>query len=107
HVGQRVAAGDALVTIASPSAAQVRGELARARVMVQAAEVEVARQAQMGERGVGIETDRVRAEADLAQARAMFSAMSATTASIGRGSAAAVTVRAPIAGTVLDRRASV
>jgi len=107
RVGQRVEAGDALVTIASPSAAQVRGELARARVMVQSAEIEVARQAQMRERGVGIETDRVRAEAELAQARAMLAAMSATTASIGRGSAAAVTVRAPIAGTVLDRRASV
>ncbi len=107
RVGQRVEAGDPLVTIASPSAAQVRGDLARARVMVRAAEAELARQQQMVERGVGIDSDRVRAEADLAQARAMLSAMTATTASIGRGAAAAVTVRAPIAGTVLDRRASV
>jgi cobalt-zinc-cadmium efflux system membrane fusion protein len=107
RVGQRVEAGDPLVTIASPSAAQVRGELARASVLVRAREAELSRQQQMSERGVGIESDRVRAEAELAEARAMLAALSATTASIGRGSAASVTIRAPIAGTVLDRRASV
>lgn len=107
RIGQRVAAGDPLVTIASPSAAHARGELARARVMVRAAEAELARQERMREQGVGIEADRTRAEAELAEARAMLAAMSATTASIGRGPAASVTVRAPIAGTVLDRRASV
>jgi cobalt-zinc-cadmium efflux system membrane fusion protein len=37
----------------------------------------------------------------------MFSALSASAASIGRGSAASVVVRAPISGTVLIRRASV
>ncbi|UJR78751.1 efflux RND transporter periplasmic adaptor subunit [Sandaracinus amylolyticus] len=107
RVGQRVEVGDPLVTIASPSAAAVRGELARARVMVQAAEAELARQEQMTAAGVGVEVDRVRAHADLAQARAMLSALSASAASIGRGSAATVRVRAPIAGTVLARRASV
>jgi cobalt-zinc-cadmium efflux system membrane fusion protein len=107
HVGQRVGLGDPLVTIASPSAAGVRGELARARVMVRSAEAELARQEQMRSAGVGIESDRVRAEADLAQARAMLSAASASAASIGRGSAASVVVRAPITGTVLTRRASV
>lgn len=106
RVGQRVAQGDPLVTIASPSAAEVRGELARARVMVQAAQAEVARQQQMTAAGVGVEVDRVRVEADLAQARAMLSALSASSASIGRGAAAAVVVRAPIAGAVLARRAS-
>lgn len=107
QVGQRVADGDPLVTIASPSAAQLRGELARARVMLQAAEAELARQEQLANRGVGIESDRVRAEADVAEARAMLSALSATSGSIGRGSAASVTVRSPIAGTVLVRSASV
>lgn len=107
RVGQRVSAGDPLITIASPSAAGARGDLARARVMVRAAEAEVARQAQMIERGVGVERDRAVAEAELARARAELAASSATAASIGRGAAAAVTIRAPIAGTVLDRRATV
>lgn len=107
RVGQRVEAGVPLVTIASPSAAAVRGELARARVMVQAAQAELARQEQMGSAGVGVEVDRARAEADLAQARAMLSALSASATSIGRGSAASVVVRAPIAGTILSRRATV
>jgi len=107
RVGQRVESGAPLVSIASPSAAQVRGELARARVMVRAAEAELARQTQLGAQGVGIESERVRAEADLAQARATLSALASTTASLGRGSAASVVVRAPIAGTVLTRRATV
>lgn len=107
RVGQRVLAGEPLVSIASPSAAQVRGELARARVMVRAAEAELDRQTQLGAQGVGIESERVRAEADLAQARAVLSGLSATTSSIGRGSAASVLVRAPITGTVLTRRATV
>ena len=107
RVGQRVAAGEPLLTIASPSAAEIRGELARARVMVRAAEAELARQEQMRESGVGVEVDRVRAEAELAQARAMLSALSATAGSIGRGAAAAVVVRAPIGGTILARHTSV
>lgn len=106
QVGQRVAEGDPLVTIASPSAAQLRGDLARARVMRRAAETELARQEQLAARGVGIESDRVRAEASLAEARAMLSALTATSGSIGRGAAASVTVRSPISGTVLVRRAS-
>lgn len=107
RVGQRITEGEPLVTIASPSAAEIRGELARARVLVRAAEAELARQQQMSESGVGVEADRVRAEAELAQARAMLSALSATAGSIGRGSAASVIVRAPIAGTILAREASV
>lgn len=107
RVGQRIAEGEPLVTIASPSAAEIRGELARARVLVRAAEAELARQEQMRESGVGLEVERVRAEAELAQARAMLSALSATAGSIGRGSAASVVVRAPISGTVLARQASV
>lgn len=107
QVGQRVKAGDSLVTIASPSAAAVRGELARAQVMVRAAQTELSRQTQMAERGVGVEIDRVRAEANLAEANALLTALSASAASMGRGTAASVIVRAPIAGTVLTRRVSV
>lgn len=107
QVGQQVEAGDPLLEIASPSAAQVRAELARARVLVRAAETELARQTELCAHGVGIESDRVRAEADVAQARALLSGLTSTTASIGRGRAAGVVVRAPIRGTVLTRRASV
>jgi multidrug efflux pump subunit AcrA (membrane-fusion protein) len=62
RVGEHVEAGDPLVTISSPSAASVRGELARARVLVQAALAELARQEQMRAAGV--------AEADEEAARA-------------------------------------
>lgn len=107
RVGQRVSAGDPLVTIASASAAHVRGELAGARVSVAAAEAELARQESMRAAGVGIAADHARAAATLAESRALLSAISASAASIGRGSAAAVVVRAPIAGSVLVRRATV
>lgn len=107
QLGQPVEAGAPLVSIASPSAAAVRGELARARVMLRAAEAELARQESMLGAGVGIEMNRARAEADVAQARALMSALAAAATSIGRGSAATVVVRAPIAGTVLVRHASV
>jgi cobalt-zinc-cadmium efflux system membrane fusion protein len=102
-----VEAGAPLVSIASPSIASVRGELARAQILVRAAEAEVARQREMSESNVGIASERLRAEAELAEARAMLSAIRASSGSIGQGSAASVIVRAPIAGTVLERRASV
>jgi cobalt-zinc-cadmium efflux system membrane fusion protein len=107
RVGQRVEAGEPLVSIASPSAAGLRGELARARVMVRAAQAELVRQEQMRERGIGIESERVRAEAEVAEARALVASLAASARSIGRGSAATVVVRAPLAGTVLERRATV
>lgn len=107
RVGQRVRAGDLLLTIASPSAAAVRGELARARILASAAELEVGRQETMQERGIGVDVDLVRARAELAQARSLERALGASAGSIGRGAAASVEVRAPIAGTVLARRATV
>jgi cobalt-zinc-cadmium efflux system membrane fusion protein len=106
-VGQTVEEGEPLVTIASPSAAQLRSELARARVLVRAAEAELARQRELSERGVGIASELVRAEAEVAEAKALLAGLSSTTASIGRGSAASVIVRAPITGTVLVRSATV
>ncbi|MDQ3034602.1 MAG: efflux RND transporter periplasmic adaptor subunit, partial [Myxococcota bacterium] len=72
RVGQRVEAGDALVAIASPSAAAMRAELARSRVMVQAAGAEAARQRELAERGIGITSQRVAADAALAEARALL-----------------------------------
>lgn len=107
RVGQRVTVGEPLVSIVSASAATVRGELARARVMLRAGELELARQSQMVERGVGIGSERARAEADVAQARAILAALSASAGSLGRGAAASVVVRAPIAGTVLERSATI
>ncbi len=107
RVGERVEVGAPLVSIASPSIASVRGELARAQILVRVAEAEVARQREMAESNVGIASERLRAEAALAEARAMLAAIRASSGSIGQGSAASVIVRAPIAGTVLERRASV
>jgi cobalt-zinc-cadmium efflux system membrane fusion protein len=107
RVGQHVERGEALVTIASPSAASVRGQLAGARVAVASASAELARQEEMRAAGVGVAVELARASAQLAEARALYAALAASAASIGRGSAASVVVRAPIAGTVLERRATV
>jgi cobalt-zinc-cadmium efflux system membrane fusion protein len=107
QVGQPVAAGDPLVTIASSSAAEVRGELAAARVALAAAEAELARQEAMQASGVGLASELAQATAAAAESRALVSALSASSRTLGRGTAATVVIRASIAGTVLARSATV
>ncbi|MCC6876675.1 MAG: efflux RND transporter periplasmic adaptor subunit, partial [Sandaracinaceae bacterium] len=106
RIGEHVDAGQPLVTLASPGAASVRAQLVQARVAVRAAEAELERQTAMQERGVGVRSEEVAAEARLAEARALLAGLQSTAAMIGRGSSSAVVVRAPIAGTVLARAAT-
>jgi len=106
-LGQRVRRGEPLLTIASQSAAALRAETARAVVMAGAAGAEAARQRQMVERGVGVPADLAAAEARAAEARALLAGLRSALGTLGQGTAAGVTVRAPIDGVVLARNATV
>jgi cobalt-zinc-cadmium efflux system membrane fusion protein len=106
QVGEDVEAGAPLFTIGSPDAAAMRAELASARSGVHAAELEVERQQSLRDAGVGLQSDLVRAQAELAQAETELERARVSSRLIGRGSGGKVVVKAPIAGTVLSRRAT-
>src|SRR5262249_49593603 len=61
--GDRVKPGDALVTISSPEAAAARAQLASATAEHDAAVQETARQDTMARSGVGVDSERVTAQA--------------------------------------------
>jgi membrane fusion protein, heavy metal efflux system len=105
-VGERVEAGAPLVTLTSPAAAAARAELAGAEVALRAAETALRRQVQMIEQGVGIESERYEAEVRQAEAQKELARARTAAAFLGKGGGATVVVRAPIAGTVLARRAT-
>lgn len=107
RVGDRVERGQALITLASASAASMRADLAEARVIVEAARTEVERQREMASNGVGVAVQRMGAEAELARAEALLSGLESSARSIGRGSAASIVLRAPISGAILELRATV
>jgi cobalt-zinc-cadmium efflux system membrane fusion protein len=107
QVGDRVAAGDALVTLSSPSASKVRAELARAAAMMTAAADHLRRQTEMMSRGIGLEVERVEAKAKYDQATAELTRATEAARFLGEGEGDTVVVRAPLAGTVLQRNATV
>jgi cobalt-zinc-cadmium efflux system membrane fusion protein len=106
-VGDRVKAGDPLLTINSPDAAGARAGLAAAIASQKEAAEAAKRQQQMMAQGVGIESERVAAESRLAQANAELARAQAAAGFLGGGGGPDVVVRAPITGTVLGRRATV
>ena len=106
-VGQRVTAGDSLVTLDCPDAATMRASAAVARAALREARIELERQRRMQQEGVGIERDVVATETKVSTAEAELSRVEAGAVSIGTGTASAVVVRAPIAGIVIARNASV
>lgn len=105
--GDRVKAGDPLITLSSPEAAAVRASLAAARAEHDAAMKELARQDQMAASGVGIESERVAAQAKLRQSEAELARAQTTAGILGSGGGTTIVVRAPIDGTVITRRATV
>jgi cobalt-zinc-cadmium efflux system membrane fusion protein len=107
QVGDRVAEGDVLATLASPAAAKARAELARARVAMAAADDHLRRESEMVARGVGLEVERVDAATKRDQAAAELARASEAARFLGDGDGDTVTVRAPIAGTILQRSAAV
>jgi cobalt-zinc-cadmium efflux system membrane fusion protein len=107
QVGDRVRTGDPLVTLSSPGAATARAELAHARVEVQSAEEQCKRQTDMLQRGVGLDFEKFEAQMRLKQAQAELQRASKVVAALGEGTGETVITRAPIAGTVLHRTATV
>jgi cobalt-zinc-cadmium efflux system membrane fusion protein len=71
------------------------------------ARLELDRQRRMQQEGVGIQRDVVAAETKVSAAEAELARVEAGAASIGSGTASAVVVRAPLAGVVIARKASV
>jgi membrane fusion protein, heavy metal efflux system len=105
--GDRVKAGDPLVTISSPDAAAARAQLAAATAEHDAAVQEAARQDAMAKSGVGVDSERVTAQAHLRQSEAELARAQTTVTILGGGAGPTVVLRAPIDGTVIARHASV
>ncbi|HEX2691582.1 MAG TPA: efflux RND transporter periplasmic adaptor subunit [Kofleriaceae bacterium] len=103
----RVKVGDPLVTVSSPDAAAARAQLATATAEHDAAVAEAARQGAMAKSGVGVESERVMAQARLQKAEAELARAQTTVAILGTGGGPTVVLRAPIEGTVIARRATV
>jgi len=107
RTGDAVEAGAPLFTLASAAAAALRGDLARQRVVRDAARAAEARQLAMIEQGVGVPATLAEVRAALAAAEAELAALEASAAAIGPGRRAETVVRAPVAGTVLARDVTV
>ncbi len=105
--GDRVKAGDPLVTLASPEAAAARASAAAAVAEHDTAVRELARQDTMATSGVGLETERAMAQAKVRQSDVELARAQTTAAILGTGGGSVVVLRAPTAGTVIARRASV
>jgi cobalt-zinc-cadmium efflux system membrane fusion protein len=106
RTGDRVRAGDPLLTLHCPEAAGARTALATALAALRAAQASVARETRMLESGVGTERDKLAAEVQLSEAEAEVARARATSGFVGKGSGSTVVLRAPIAGTVISRRAT-
>jgi cobalt-zinc-cadmium efflux system membrane fusion protein len=106
-VGQRVRPGDPLLTLDSPEAADLRAAADVAEVSLRDAKLELERQQRMEQEGVGVARDLIAAQTRELSAETEVARAQAGAESIGKGGAAAVVVRAPIAGVVIQRKATV
>jgi cobalt-zinc-cadmium efflux system membrane fusion protein len=106
RTGDKVKAGDALLTLHCPEAAGARTQLVTAQAGLRAARASVERETRMLAQGVGVARDKLVAEVQLAEIEAELARAQATTGFVGGGAGATVVLRAPIAGIVLSRRAT-
>ncbi|HEY4180192.1 MAG TPA: efflux RND transporter periplasmic adaptor subunit [Kofleriaceae bacterium] len=105
--GDKVKAGDPLITLTSPDAAAARASAKAAIAEHDAAAKEYQRQSTMATSGVGIDSERVAAEAHMRQTEAELARAQTTVALLGSGGGSTIVLRAPIAGTIIARRATV
>jgi len=106
-VGQKVHAGDPLLTLDCPDATGSRAAALVADASLREANLELERQRRMQKEGVGIERDLVAAETKVAAAEAEVKREEAVNASLGTGTAGTVVVKAPIDGVITTRKANV
>jgi cobalt-zinc-cadmium efflux system membrane fusion protein len=107
QTGDRVKAGDPLVTLDCPDAASSRAALSTARAAHSAARAALDRQLRMLEQGVGTERERLEAERNLAEAEAELARAAAAARFVGNSHGTTVVLRSTIAGTVVSRKATV
>ena len=106
-VGDRVAKGDPLVTLASARIGGERASLAAARSRVETARARFEREERLLAKGVSSKADVEHAHRELAEARAAFTAArsSLDAAGAGAGRGGTYVLRAPFDGTVALREA--
>jgi cobalt-zinc-cadmium efflux system membrane fusion protein len=104
RAGEVVKAGAPLLTIESADAAAARATLDVAATRLATAESVFRRQAEMIEKGVGLEVEKQEAEARLKEARTEHERAQQAVALIGAGPGSRVTVRAPSDGVVTSIR---
>ena len=107
QAGQVVKAGAELLTIESADAGTARATLDQAATRLGSAENIFRRQAEMVDKGVGLEFERQEAEARLKEARAEHERARNAADLIGSGQGIRVTVRAPADGVVMSIRTAV
>jgi cobalt-zinc-cadmium efflux system membrane fusion protein len=106
HVGDPVHKGQHLVTLSSPDAATMSADLARAEVAARASVAEAQRQRDMLNKGVGIQSDLVAAQAHADEAKAELERARTALAFLGQAHSGIIEVRAPIDGNVLALHAT-
>lgn len=107
RTGDRVKAGDPVLTLNCPEAASIRAALATARARQNEAEAELKRTERMLAQGVGTERERRLAQTSLSAARAESARAAATAGFAGGSWGTRVVLRAPMDGTVLTHAATV
>lgn len=105
--GQKVEANDPVLTVHSPEASSMRAEIARLQIPLKNAKAEVARQERLTERQVGVQSELLAAEMQLAEVEDELKRAREMAAFLGGGSGPSIVIRAPIAGTVLGLNARV
>ncbi|MEO8520400.1 MAG: efflux RND transporter periplasmic adaptor subunit [Acidobacteriota bacterium] len=106
RTGDQVKRGDPLVTLDCPDAATLRAAVDTAAANRGEARTNLERQVRMLQQGVGVERDKLAAETRLTELEAALASAQAHAAFIGPGTASAVVLRAPLAGTVITRKAA-
>jgi cobalt-zinc-cadmium efflux system membrane fusion protein len=101
-----VRAGAALVTLDCPDAATARAAVDATQASLREARTALERETRMLAEGVGIERDIVAAETKVSELEAELRRAQASAAFVGEGSGTRVVLHAPVAGTVIARKAA-
>jgi membrane fusion protein, heavy metal efflux system len=104
--GDTVRAGSPLVTLDCPEAASVRAAVDTANASLLEARASLDRERRMFEEGIGIEREKLAAETKVTELEAELARAEASTSFVGPGAGTAVMLRAPIAGTIITRKAT-
>lgn len=108
-VGAKVTKGQALMVIDSPNIGADRARLAAARTRVRIAEENLARQKRLESEGIGSRKSVLESQQELDSAKAERAALSASLSSLGAGGGGggSYSLKAPIAGVVTERKATI